>query len=194
MSSVVGFAENEKVRKNEISEIKRLVVDASDGEILSVMGDGDRIVRGGRERYYKGDDEGGGVTLEWSVKNFLKMNVPEVRLWMKDLDSGEKVFLFSVVPYISYTDCRITNDRGEDAGSEDLVEITGLSRASVYRAIESLIKKDILYKGKNSKNRQYFVNPWIFYKGNRINQVLKTMFKNYCIRIKGNKRWKDLSD
>jgi hypothetical protein len=72
-----------------------------------------------------------------------------------------------------------------------LVEITGLSRGAVYDAINSLIRKDIIYKGRNSKNRQYFVNPWLFCKGNRINKVLKTMFKNYRIRVLGGVKWKD---
>ena len=85
-------------------------------------------------------------------------------------------------------------DNGEDIGSEDLVAITGLSRSVVYQTINSLVNKDILYKGRNSVNRQYFANPWLFCKGNRVNKVLKTMFKNYRIRVLNNKRWKDLKE
>ena len=57
--------------------------------------------------------------------------------------------------------------------------------------INGLIEKDILYKGRNSRNVQYFANPWLFCKGNRINKVLKTMFKNYEIRTMDKTKWKD---
>jgi hypothetical protein len=56
-----------------------------------------------------------------------------------------------------------------------------------------LLKKDIIYRGKNSENNQWFVNPWLFSRGSTINKVLKTMFQNYHIRTKGC-RWKDLGD
>jgi len=69
-----------------------------------------------------------------------------------------------------------------------------MSRGLLYETIKSLAKKDIIYRGKNSKNRQYFVNPWLFCKGNRINKVLKTMFKNYRIKILGGKQWKYVKD
>ena len=66
-----------------------------------------------------------------------------------------------------------------------------MSTGKLSKVIRSLIDKDILYKGKNSKNVQYFVNPWLFCKGNRINKVLKTMFENYKIRTYG-VRWGEL--
>jgi hypothetical protein len=64
------------------------------------------------------------------------------------------------VPYISYDDCHLQYKNGIDIGTEDLVRITKMARGGVYEVINSLVKKDILYKGKNSKNRQYFVNPY----------------------------------
>ena len=108
---------------------------------------------------------------------------------MNDLSQAEKAFLFSILPYISYEDCHLQYGNGIDIGTEDLIDITKLSRPLVYQTVKSLISKDILYKGRNSKNRQYFVNPWLFCKGNRINKVLKTMFKNYHIRSMGGKKW-----
>lgn len=35
-------------------------------------------------------------------------------------------------------------------------------------------------------------HQWLFCKGNRINKVLKTMFKNYRIRVLGGVKWKDM--
>ena len=104
-------------------------------------------------------------------------------------------FLFSIAPYVSFEDNHLQIGRGKkavDIGTEDLINITGMSRSTLYETINLLASKDIIYRGINSRNRQYFVNPWLFCKGNMINKVLKTMFKNYKVRSKGNIPWKDL--
>lgn len=178
--------------------IKGHVVSPETGEIYTEIFEGDSILRGGSKKALKKIKEKKEAkiieTLVWDMSNFMKMNTMEMRLWMKDLSQNEKVFLFSIVPYVSYDDCHLQDVGGEDMGTEDLVKIVGISRSVTYKTIESLLKKDIIYKGKNSKNKQYFVNPWLFCKGNRINKVLKTMFQNYKIRILGDKRWKDVRD
>jgi len=178
-----------------------LVVEANTGEITSELYPGDRIVRKTSVESYKknikknekNDNNEEIEFIYWNTKSFYKVNVAELRLWLDDLSQAEKAFLFSIAPYISFDDCHLQYGNGVDIGTEDLIKITQMSRGLVYKTISSLIEKDILYKGKNSKNRQYFVNPWLFCKGNRINKVLKTMFKNYKIRSKGNIEWKDLT-
>jgi hypothetical protein len=176
------------------NSISLSVLNRTTGEIVRDLEPGDRIVSGKsvEAKARKKPAVDNSTIVEWNLENFTKMYVPEMRLWMKDLNQTEKAFLFSVGTYVSFDDCHLQYDNGRDIGSEDLVEITGLSRSIVYETIRSLVKKDIMYKGKNSTNRQYFVNPWIFCKGNRINKVLRTMFKNYRIRIMGGKQWKDL--
>jgi hypothetical protein len=174
--------------------IRAHVVSAKTGEITTDLFAGDRIVRSSSNKSFDVKTEAMTEYTKWNLGNFLKTHVAEMRLWMDDLSQAEKAFLFSIVPYISYEDCHLQYGNGVDIGTEDLMKITGLSRGLVYQTIDSLIKKDILYRGKNSKNRQYFVNPWLFCKGNRINKVLKTMFKNYKIRVLGGKKWKDVKD
>jgi hypothetical protein len=174
--------------------VRAHVVSKSTGEITTDLYEGDRIVRGSSRKSYKNKVEVSPEYDKWNLENFLKTHIAEVRLWMDELSQAEKAFLFSIVPCISFEDCHLQFDNGADIGTEDLIKVTGLSRGLVYQTIESLVKKDILYKGKNSKNRQYFVNPWLFCKGNRINKVLKTMFKNYKIRVMGGKKWKDVKN
>lgn len=166
---------------------KRFVVD-DDGEVVDIMNETDRVLRGKSVEYLQ-------KFQVWNLQNFFKGNTNEMKEINKILDVTERAFLFSVMPYVCYYDCHLIDDDGEDIGTEKLVEISGLSRSVVYRTIESLISKDLIYRGKNSsKTRQYFLNPWIVYKGDKIECVLKTMFKNYHVKIKGNKRWRDLKD
>lgn len=117
-----------------------------------------------------------------------------MRKIMKELDVYEKAFLFSVAPYVGYEDCCLKYDNGIELKFDTLVNITGISKGKLSSVINSLVEKDILYKGKNSNSTQYFVNPWLFCKGNRINKVLKTMFKNYQIQVFNGTKWKDIKE
>lgn len=171
------------------------VISMETGEITDDLYPGDRIVRGkSAESYrsYKKNSKSTPDYQKWDLDNFYRANISELTLLLEELSQSEKAFLFSISPYISFEDCHLKYHNNVDIGTEDLVKITGMSRTTVYETIKALLDKDIIYKGKNSKTRQYFVNPWIFSKGSRINKVLKAMFGNYEIRVLGNKRWKDI--
>jgi hypothetical protein len=168
-------------------EVRRKLVDMETGEEVLIY-EGDRIVRGASTEHLEKKSK----CQEWKIENFFKGHIGEIEKWMQDLTPNEKAFMFSICPYICYESCAIQYSNGKDIGTEELVKITGLRRNLLYQTIEMLVKKDIIYKGKNSISRQYFVNPWLFCKGNRINKVLKTMFKNYKIRIFGGIAWKDM--
>jgi len=163
------------------------VVSKETGKTINMLYEGDRTLRKKSADYLEN-------TQEWKIEHYFKGHIGEIEKWMNDLNMAEKAFLFSIVPYISYTDCHLQYSNGRDIGTEDLVKISHTARGTAYETIGSLIKKDIIYKGRNSKGRQYFMNPWLFCKGNRINVVLQTMFKNYRIRVLGGKRWKDIND
>ena len=149
------------------------------------MNEGDKIIRAKSLEYLNS-------TQEWKMEHFYKGHTLEIRKVMKELSTKEKAFLFSIATYIGYEDCCLKYDNGEIISTDDLVEISGMGRSTVFEVIASLMKNDIIYKGRNSKNRQYFINPWLFCKGNRINKVLRTMFRNYRVRVMGNCQWKNI--
>lgn len=158
-----------------------------EGQVVGEINEGDRILR-------KESIEHLVNYQDWRIKNFFKGHAAEITKVMKKLSTNEKAFLFAIACYVGYEDCCLRYSNGKDITTEDLIELTGLGRSTVFETINSLVKKDIIYKGKNSKNRQYFVNPWLFCKGNRINKVLKTMFKNYKVRVCNGIQWKNLKD
>ncbi len=165
------------------------IVDTDTGEIKNEIHAGDKckITRKESIEYLS-------QFRDWKIEHFYKGHIEEIRQLMKELSTVEKAFLFSIAPYVGYEDCCLKYDNGNELSFDDMVKLTGLSRGTLSNVITGLIKKDIIYRGKNSKSRQYFVNPWIFCKGNRINKVLKTMFRNYKIRVFNGKKWKDVKD
>lgn len=171
-------------------QIRGILINPETGEKLLEVYEGDRILRNetieaNREKQKREKD-----IIPWDAQPFYKGFIQELKAIIPKLNMPEKVFLFSIMPYISYEDCCIKDRKGNDIGTEELKEICGISRSLVYETINTLIEKDIIYRGKNSKNRQYFVNPWLFCKGKQINKVLQTMFKNYYINMYG-MTWKE---
>lgn len=190
--NLVGFDVEEK-------DDRLKVVNPNTNETVNHINKGDKIVRKNSIEAFKliKEQEAKGSCVNWNMKEFYKTNIEEMQLISKELSQSEKAFLFSITPYVSFDDNLLQIGKGKksvDIGTEDLIEITGMSRSTLYSTIELLASKDIIYRGKNSRNKQYFVNPWLFCKGNRINKVLKAMFKNYKIRCKDNIAWKDLDD
>lgn len=135
-----------------------------------------------------------GEKTRWDFKGFYKGNIEELEKIMPKLDVYERAFLYSVAPYVGYEDCCLKYRNGNELDIDKMSEISGISKRKLQDVIQSLIRKDIIYRGKNSKVYQYFMNPWLFYKGNTINKVLKTMFKNYEIQTKDGVKWKDLKE
>lgn len=163
---------------------ERIIV-SGDGEVLGRLGPKDRILRDASLEKLQSTDI-------WKIESFYKGHIGELRKLMRELSVYEKAFLFSVATYIGYEDCCLKHDNGNELTFDCMVEITGMSRSKMSEVMDSLINKDILYRGRNSQTRQYFINPWLFCKGNRINKVLKTMFRNYKIRVLNNTKWKNV--
>jgi hypothetical protein len=164
-----------------------LVVNQETGEVLTEIGPGDRIVRKKSMDYLSS-------VKEWRIEHFYKGNLREISKWLQDLSPNEKAILFTISPFVGYEDCCLKQENGDMLTFDFIVKMSGLSRGAVSFSINTLIQKDILYRGKNSKERQYFINPWLFCKGNRINNVLKTMFRNYRIRVCQGVKWGSLKE
>jgi hypothetical protein len=132
-------------------------------------------------------------TQEWDIP-FSKCNSDELKKLMLDLSIYERSLLFTLGVYVNYTDCCLKHVNGKELDWEFIRSISGMSESQLSKTMNKLRKKDIIYKGINSEGIQYFVNPWLFCKGNRINRVLQTMFRNYQIRVCQDVKWNDIQD
>ena len=162
------------------------------GNYVTELGPDDRIMRKNSIDYYKSMKEVDSEKYEvWDIQHFYKGNINEIKAQMENLDLYERAFLFSVIPYISYDDCCLKWSNNKCIDLNGLSKVTDLGK-KLNSVISGLRRKDIIYVGCNSKELQYFMNPWLFYRGNKINVVLKTMFKNYRIKIMNNSKWGDI--
>ena len=171
------------------------------------MNHGDRVVRKKSLEYLAKKEKFGKEQIVENIKEvqkdgstymncltniFTKADTKEFKLVLKELNVYEKAMILSLVPYIGYEDCAVKKDNGSPLNVKDLAEISGMSERKAFDVINSLKDKEMVYRGKNGTETQYFVNPWLLSKGNKLNKVLKYMFRNYKIRSKDGIMWKDL--
>lgn len=100
----------------------------------------------------------------------------------------EKVFLTDIIPYIAFSSNCIVHDIKEKnpvpANISEIAKLIGITRQNTSLAVNSLVKKGLLFKGdsgvegNNAKAYAIFVNPHIIYAGDKdnVNEALKVMF------------------
>lgn len=106
----------------------------------------------------------------------------------KYLTNKEKVFLSDITPYIAFSSNCIVHDikakNPVPANISEIAKLIGITRANASLAINSLVKKGLLFKGEsgiegnNAKAFAVFVNPHIIYAGDKdnVNEALQVMF------------------
>jgi len=166
---------------------KRYLINLETGELTDALEEGDSILRNGSKEHLKSRS-----TIP--MKSFVKLNSDELARVMPELTTNERAVFITMIPYVSYMSCCLTYKNGVNIELEDIAKLSFSSRATTIKAVESLVKKNIFYKGKNGKGNQYFVNPWLVNKGMTIDSVLKEMFKHYRIRSKGGVKWENLQE
>lgn len=162
-----------KKMKEEKVLASRMV--SNEGEITHEIYQGDKvkIMRKEATDYLNSTVEVG------KDKGFVKMfNSAMLPLANEKLTGNQFMLILIINRYIRYDSGIISFDNGVPITKDHLVEISGMSRSSVYDNIDILVTKKILGKTKVGHEIKYFCNPYIFCKGKRVNKTLHEMFKN----------------
>lgn len=119
-------------------------------------------------------------TIAWKAKDkFVKLYVDNLREVISELTSSETFAVMSVISYIDYYSNMLKGYDGLPLNTADIATLTGFSEKHTIGLMDSLVTKKIFARNRVGRSYQYFANPFIFTKGNRINATLYAMFKNY---------------
>lgn len=119
-------------------------------------------------------------TIAWKTKDkFVKIYVDSVREVISELTSSETFAVMSVISYIDYYSNMLKGNDKMPLNTADIATLTGFSEKHTISLMDSLVTKKIFARNRVGRSYQYFANPFIFTKGNRINATLYAMFKNY---------------
>lgn len=123
-------------------------------------------------------------TLERWKKGYqyTKVFSDTMRVVGKELSPTECKIIMLLMSYIRYDTGMVATLKGNPITNDDIEKIVEMSRKTVFKTMDGLVKKRIFAKNRVGVCNQYFANPYIFLRGSYINKTLKAMFKSYVIR------------
>lgn len=81
--------------------------------------------------------------------------------------------------YLNFESNLLCDEKGNPLRRKDLEEILGCGHNAVDKYMKLLVEKGVFAKTKVKNSTHYYMNPYIFYMGNRIDNTLVSIFKNY---------------
>lgn len=135
-----------------------------------------------------------GVELGFYVKDTSKVKWKTNAKFTKLFDSGlnkimtkniftvEMVGLLTILTaYLSYEDNSLINKDGSYLNHNDIMELTGWSKKKVNQILTVLIENELIHTEKqieDKRKNKYFINPNLFYKGQKIESSVKEFYKD----------------
>lgn len=156
------------------------IVDLSSGEILDTVEHGDRL----RVTKKASVDKLMSQTKWGEGWQFVKLFSDNVRALEGKLSAGSMMIMFALAPCIAHRSNLVINGDSKAMNNDDIQNATGLSKKVVARYMTELVRADVLFRGCTGHSYKYFANPYIYCKGNAINDTLEEMFKDYPARLK----------
>lgn len=148
------------------------VVDVKSGEVFKPK-DGKIIIEEYEKDRFIAFDKG---------RDFMKLYIDIISKLVERLTPTEITFMLTLAPLMSYEDCvlrRGGHGNGEALNAKQIAEILGLEYHKARRLITSLEKKGVMghhvtgsLYGDNSKKKVYTVNPYIFFRGAKLNRAV----------------------
>lgn len=161
-----------------MSEILRII--NNDGEVVDTMEHGDllRITKKASVDKLKSQTKWG---EGWQ---FVKLFSDNVRALEGKLSAGSMMIMFALAPCISPRSNLVVNGDGDAMSNDHIQKATGSSKESVTKFMNELVNARVLFRGRTGNSYQYYANPYIYCKGNKINDTLEMMFSSYPTRLK----------
>jgi hypothetical protein len=119
-----------------------------------------------------------GNTVWTPEEDFIKIYPDALNKISFRLSGSETLTLFKLIPHINYQSGMLMREK-RPLISKDIIELTGFSKVTVISIVERLVEERILAKTRVGRTYEFFVNPYIFFKGKYINHTLLDMFKDY---------------
>lgn len=135
---------------------------------------GDRIIRNGTIQYLSES-----IDLKY---HFIKINPNIYYKYAKKYS-----ILDTLACHIGYMDniCMFRN--GKLITLKNIDSLCDVSKSTVKRQINRMIKEDLLHKIKDGKKTYFMINPWLCHRGRRISMKTYNEFKESQLRYETEK-------
>lgn len=160
-----------------LSELRAQVIDVKTGKPTHDINEGDmlRIIKGDQKFKKKIDEPQVSVN---DSEPFIKIFTKPLFELSKSLSGTESQFLNYLIQYIRFGSGIIAYSNGKPLTRANMAKDTGLSKKTIDRLLNGLVDKEILGKHKTGRCVALTVNPFIFMRGQKVNQTLYEFFLN----------------
>lgn len=93
-----------------------------------------------------------------------------------DLTKSEIMFLYSLSDFLLWEDNLLVDEDGLPLNQKGLIKALEVDRKTVYRNIKSLEEKKCLIRIWDGRNTYYLLNPYLIFKGQKINKTIPQLF------------------
>lgn len=165
--------------------MRRGIIDLDSGEVVELeAGDRIKVIRESSINSHKKNIEN---ISEQELINKVEINEKEsfVKAYVRpmidlgnSLTGAEMNLVYYMLPYLNYCNGMITANNGRPLAKEKIVRDLGVNKRQIEKLIKNLKDKQVIGIHKTGHEVQYFMNPWLFMKGQKINRTLHVMFKN----------------
>jgi hypothetical protein len=119
--------------------------------------------------------------IAWKIgDHFVKLYIDNICAVVNSLTGTEVWIAMLLAQYIKPISNMVAINNNP-VNNADIMIITGYKEQHVIDLMKSLVNKRIFSKNRVGRSNQYFANPFIFTRGNKINATLYDMFKNYKV-------------
>lgn len=164
-----------------MNELRAQVIDIQTGKITHEIKEGDtfKIIKGNKKPKKKkeGEIEEPKILIN-DEEPFIKVYTKPLFELSKSLNGTESQFVNYLIQYIRYNTGTIAYSNGKPVTRAVMAKDTGLSKKTIDRLINNLVDKEVLGKHKTGRCNTLTVNPFIFMRGQKINQTLYEFFVN----------------
>lgn len=152
--------------------LKRYIVN-EDGVIENEIEFGDRLIKAKSL-----DILNRTITIQ-KGEQFVKLYTRSIKdLVLCNLNAPEFIIINICISHLQYLSGLVCFENGKQINRNDFIVLSGLSERTLDRALSTLVVKKILGKVKVGHDIKYYVNPYIFMKGDKVNKTLHSMFKS----------------
>jgi hypothetical protein len=135
--------------------------------------------------FEKQEKEADSGNFPWREKDeFVKVFPKEIAEIAPVLSGTEIVIVMLLMSCMSYSDGLLRKGgKGKPITMEYIEKLTGYSHKTVIKSMANLVRNRVYFYGRTGRKEtdpyQFYVNPYIFFKGKYINPTLVSMFKDY---------------
>lgn len=145
---------------------------SNNGEIIDEICVGDKIIRKSTSDYLDSTIEIG------KDKRFVKLFESTIDALGDEALTGKQWrILMIIIRYFRYDSGLISFENGNPLTVDHISDLTNIPKRTVFDSMEKLVTKKIIAKNKVGYEIKYYINPFIFCKGTRINKTLYSMFE-----------------